>query len=1549
MDNKDLLVENSLYKTPAEMNDLLKNKEGVANAFFINLFGTLGLLKISSKRGTMKTHLQDDGQMRLSNIADTNKDISLSVKLAVSAGILKFSVAQEITRLLFALKSKQIKGEEIADAPLRDILSKIQYKSHRPHVSLLPIIEGFADGTLNIQQVAKQLFLTIKTRKKELMPFATEFYDLAKQYSVYFAKVDDTPLTTKAQVAKATQATAPQIQPQAPVQTASGVVVQPVTIAQSPKPVPTVNTAVTSQTKGGVVPTTSLSQTPPQPAPAKETLDQFVARVWNQNLAGAGLLNQGYYDKVKKQLDDLHSGGHQKALMEIVNGKRSEFMTKNFGDLLDFSEDGFGAVIKELSPDAWFAYSLFWFQANITGIESVNSDNVELMGEMRKSGVNNPELIRPFASVVQNIIGFWITYMANAKDKAEYKRGVSKMKTTMKLAADAVKAIMIFEPAAWANVLKKNNINEDAAFKAFAGPLFAGVGEFKTGDNGVADWKGLLTNYKIDIPQKKVNVDSFEPWLYEVLSELADEGKTGWKLFVKAKQSTAGQAAQYTIQQLADDLITTGYLAFMTQNEILDIKNKLLKFAPDISFSLHSLIDFVFPNNGFAKLTVSEYQAFFNDGFGAFLEAEYRHEAFALMALWMEANVKKLTDFNEVVNLDLQRLIGNGGFISHGKKTYRDIKPLQVAEKVCETVLKSWIDRINPMAEDAYVISLTLNAKQFNKVTSPVLVDRIIYPAAAFDYMEKNGYTDENFALTIIGMIVANFPRSSPAERYWRVDSSYVTAIIQKLASKEIILDPSTQSVGGINSPRAVELLKGAMKASDRPLEIVEGVKGEYTKPFKEGFGSLISTISFNKAYHASAIAEQLINMPDFVSVFESYMGKLLNLFAVNSNTYGSTAVTTLKKVHKILLDAAVEKKGTDLNLTINYRDPQYWYTVIDMGDMSFFDPDTQKRLAFMIVKQNPKAVIGLIPYTNLKDIGFNDDWIFEQVSSAIIDHSVNTSKLGSFLQLIAPRATPELISELKSDGYTLRRLMAFNTPFQILVDGLGINTLIDVASSFYNAVIQKGFTAASTEQQKQWVLEVLNDQNKGGQVGKVSDWYKGSTVDSILDNNLMRLVGGMDRHSLPWMYGFVREHFEKELPEVYPNFPSPLFAIKFAPDDVLETNTKDRILRDVNKIHLSNGKGAGFKSYKNNIIEKTTEIIKRVTKPEVIAELTDAFRGVFSDIGRVKDINEVAHLAYLLKAIDEKNHAAATEIYSQMTVTAKGKLVNSIAGPILYKSIHDRLMEQEIRPENNAKPEDVPSMLARNNIDLNKRAATKHKTFRDALNSSIDSSILPEINAVRVDNKDQDVLDRASARLNGLFRSNRKHGPEGLKVLGIYDTTITNGPEWDAFAAERAKDGDPNTRFETVWHGTGTVGGSFILRYGFKITPFDRATMAGRALGNGIYFAKFTDKSLQYLRDDSNRITRVVGQVGYLFEMEAQIGRPARRNSEPCGPDEGKTCDHRSGGFAEATNHQDFASPEWAVFKEKGQLRIKKVYKVEIVDLPEWKANCVKYGINPV
>lgn len=1278
-----------------------------------------------------------------------------------------------------------------------------------------------------------------------------------------------------------------------------------------------------------------------------------MARVWNQNLAAANLLNQGYYDDVKKQLDDIHSGGYQKALMEIINSKRPEIAVMNFDDLKKFTEEGFGAVIKALSADAWFAYNLFWLQTNIIGYEFINSTNVALMGSMRSSGVKAPELIRPFADVVQNIIGFWITYLVNANDKSEYKRVVNKMRSILSLVPDAAKVIMIFDPVAWVNIMKKNNINEHAVFKAFAGPLFAGLGDFNKDTNGIADWKALLTNYKVDNVEKKVNATTIDQWLYDTLNALAEDSKTGWRLFVgtnqaaSTTQSTAASATKYTITQLADDVLKLDYSGYMSPEKALEVKNKLLKFAPDISFTIHSLLDFAFPNNSFLKLSEDGFLEFMTNGFGAFLNKEYPHEDNALQARWIQANVKKLSDFTEAVNSMLGHLL-KWGDIGLNKGIYRNVNPKEIAEKVCETVLASWVERIDTTSTAAFVKSLTVNGKQMGKVNVASVELKTIYPQAVMDYLENQGVTADYIALVILGTMVGPFPKASNQSYVWDIERNNSSEVAKRLASKGIIVDGKTKTIGGIDSAHVVELLEAAIKASGSNVKIVTTAKGDYATPFAEGFHKFVGTLAVNMDFHAEKIAGQLVGLPNFVSLFEAYMKDLLNLQTATLRNYSNEVLATVRQVHKILLDEALEKKGGELDYGIDYETSAFWYTLILMQKTALFDVDTQKRLATLIVRQDPIKT-GL-PYGDLKGFGFTDDWLFERATSALFNKTVSIGRLASFLLLFAERATVEIVSALKEDGYSLRQLMSHDAPFEVMVAGLGIGYLIDVSATQYEGYLYNGFKASSLERQKQLVTEVLDESRKSGVPSRINDEIAHEHVDYILDLNLMRLIGGGDRYSLPWVYEFVRGYFEKNIAVLYDHFPSPAFAIKFAEDEVVESRTKDRVLRDIQKVKSTYGVNTGFRSYKNFIVENATDIIKRTTKPEVINQLASSLRPVFEDLGQVRDINEIVHLASFLIAIDDKNPSAANEIYSQMTTTARGKLIKSISGPILFKSIHDRLMGEEIRPENKAKPEDIPSMLARNNIDLTKRTAVgKKASFREALNNSMDDSFLPDLKAVRVDNKDQDELDKASARLNGLFRSNKKHGPEGLEVLAIYDTSITNGPEWDEFAAERSKNGEPNQYFETVWHGTGTVGGAMILRFGFKITPFDRATMAGRALGNGVYFAKFTDKSLQYLRDDTNRITRCVGNIGYLFEMEAQIGRAAKKNSQPCGPDEGVTCDHRSGGFAEATNHQDFLSPEWAVFKEKGQLRIKKVYKVKIVDLPVWKANCIKHGINPV
>jgi len=186
-----IILENTLYSTPQELADLLKDKQKVADAFYLNFLGMLGLMAISSKRGPMKTYFQSDGQLQLRNIADTNNDSSVSVKLYHDVGGLRPDVATKLTRLLVKIKQRSITGKDLDDQQIRDLIGDIQILSHKPSQKVYEIVKSFLDGNATLQQVGKALFYLVKMRKKELMPVAGDFYNIAKGYGMYFKDVDD--------------------------------------------------------------------------------------------------------------------------------------------------------------------------------------------------------------------------------------------------------------------------------------------------------------------------------------------------------------------------------------------------------------------------------------------------------------------------------------------------------------------------------------------------------------------------------------------------------------------------------------------------------------------------------------------------------------------------------------------------------------------------------------------------------------------------------------------------------------------------------------------------------------------------------------------------------------------------------------------------------------------------------------------------------------------------------------------------------------------------------------------------------------------------------------------------------------------------------------------------------------------------------------------------------------------------------------------------------------------------------------------------------------
>lgn len=162
------------------------------------------------------------------------------------------------------------------------------------------------------------------------------------------------------------------------------------------------------------------------------------------------------------------------------------------------------------------------------------------------------------------------------------------------------------------------------------------------------------------------------------------------------------------------------------------------------------------------------------------------------------------------------------------------------------------------------------------------------------------------------------------------------------------------------------------------------------------------------------------------------------------------------------------------------------------------------------------------------------------------------------------------------------------------------------------------------------------------------------------------------------------------------------------------------------------------------------------------------------------------------------------------------------------------------------------------------------------------------------------------------------RHGQIGVEFLKSFHVDIPiqreKNKEWDE-AHQTARVMDP------VFHGTGSVAASFILRYGFAVVSSNDASVVGRMLGDGIYFSNVLDKCGQYVSDGG--YSRGIGNEGYLFQMRANLGN--------YGTD-----------FAEG--HSGLISPEWCVFHPNDQLKIYKAHFIRLV--PQSKIKAIKTNL---
>lgn len=175
-----LIVENSLYSNDVEKQEFLNNKEALITSFYVNVFGTLGLYKLDSKKTRMQQYYIKDKKLQLPSINDENNDTSLVIKLMVEKGYLRTEVANKMTRFLVIMKRRP-EPASIDENLIRDWLKESRFNVNKPALRLLPAIKKFADGDYSLPQLAAAMWNFLR-RNKEIAAYCKEFMNISVQY-----------------------------------------------------------------------------------------------------------------------------------------------------------------------------------------------------------------------------------------------------------------------------------------------------------------------------------------------------------------------------------------------------------------------------------------------------------------------------------------------------------------------------------------------------------------------------------------------------------------------------------------------------------------------------------------------------------------------------------------------------------------------------------------------------------------------------------------------------------------------------------------------------------------------------------------------------------------------------------------------------------------------------------------------------------------------------------------------------------------------------------------------------------------------------------------------------------------------------------------------------------------------------------------------------------------------------------------------------------------------------------------------------------------------
>lgn len=351
------------------------------------------------------------------------------------------------------------------------------------------------------------------------------------------------------------------------------------------------------------------------------------------------------------------------------------------------------------------------------------------------------------------------------------------------------------------------------------------------------------------------------------------------------------------------------------------------------------------------------------------------------------------------------------------------------------------------------------------------------------------------------------------------------------------------------------------------------------------------------------------------------------------------------------------------------------------------------------------------------------------------------------------------------------------------------------------------------------------------------------------------------------------------------------------------------------------------LKSITNNDYKKLTQAQKDaiftntlslVDDPEWIKKQTTAFKD------KVPDVQE-----YFDNMVDT-DRAKAQKIYDTMTFNMRLRMAESYLTKAGFSASVEGMLHDEspIAPYEKLDKKRIKEILKYNNVSSaeTKIPAKFIKSF-DTMDEYIQNVKDNQYNMNKLEGQKVELLDVPQEELDKIAvdlhrtKRNGRHGDVTMKILRSFKVSIpVQETEQKAWI-----EANPNQEIiNPMFHGTGSIGASMILRYGFRVIKSGDSLVVGRMLGDGIYGSNIIDKAQQYVGDKG--FSRATGTKGYVFKMNAALGEKGK--------------DYRVAGVG----GDSIRSPEWCVFTPNAQFKIYQAYEVQLIPGHEMEALLKKY-----